>query len=399
MAALCPAPGDDIGLVRGLMATVDCNVGALTREGYGVLSQPGGVVMAVMVSLMTMYVAFIGYRMLLGRSPLHIGELTMSALKIGVVIVLASNWAAYQTVVYDTLFKGPAQLASMLMNAVQPEGSAFRGDPFDGLQVAFDELQRSASAFAGRAGAQASPFVGGVGFGAFALNSSAMLMLLSSLGVVLASKIVLAVLLALAPLVAGLLLFDATRGVVEGWLKAAVVFSIAPFLATLFLALQLTLMEPTLIALAAARGEGRTELAHAVGALVLMSVFLCVLAGAGIAAVMLAAGVRLPRKGSDAAASATRSTSTASSTSTAAPAEMQSRVAAVAAAAAAMERRDTAAPRAGRSQTTDRRITLGADRTSTPAAAVAGGTTPPLGQSYRRASAPRRSAAASRRDR
>ena len=58
-----------------------------------------------------------------------------------------------------------------------------------------------------------------VGFGAFALNSSAFLLLIGSLGVVLASKIVLAVLLAMAPLVAGMLLFEATRGMVEGWLK------------------------------------------------------------------------------------------------------------------------------------------------------------------------------------
>ena len=89
MAALCPTPADDLGLVRALMGTVDCNVGALTREGYGLLSRPDGVVMGVMLSLMTMYVAFIGYRMLLGRSPLQVGELTMSALKIGVGVFIA----------------------------------------------------------------------------------------------------------------------------------------------------------------------------------------------------------------------------------------------------------------------------------------------------------------------
>ena len=399
MALACPAPGPDIGLVRGLIGTVDCNVGTLTREGYGLLSGPGSTVMAVLLTLMTLYVAFIGYRMLLGRTPMRVGEVTVSALKVGVVLALASNWAAYQTVVYDTLFRGPAQLAGMLLSAVQPATSILRGDPFDGLQIVFDELQRSSATFAGRAGAQASPFMGGVGFGAFALNSSAFILLLSSLGVVLASKIVLAVLLAMAPLVAGMLLFDATRAMVEGWLKTAVAFSLAPFLATLFLALQLTMLEPTLVALATMRAEGRADLAPAVGILVLTTVFLVVLAGAGIAAVMLAAGIRLPRKAAGAdAAEATRPAAAGAPGATAAT-ETQTRVAAVAAAAAAMERRETGVARASLSVASERRITVGRERHSAAAAGPSVTTIQPLGQSYRRASAPLRSATASRRDR
>jgi type IV secretion system protein VirB6 len=64
-------------------------------------------------------------------------------------------------------------------------------------------------------------------------------MLLSTLGVVLASKVVLAVLLALAPLIAGLMLFEATQGVVEGWIKAMVALAVAPMVATLALSLEL----------------------------------------------------------------------------------------------------------------------------------------------------------------
>jgi type IV secretion system protein VirB6 len=399
MALACPAPGPEVPLVRALMGTVDCNVFTLTREGYGLLSRPDSAVMVVVTGLLTLYVAFIGYRMMLGRSPLRVGDMSVAAIKIGVVIALATNWAVYQTVVYDTLFKGPAQLAAMLMSAVQPANSAFRGDPFDGLQLAFDELSRSATTFAGRAGSQASPFVGGVGFGAFALNSSAFIMLVSSLGVVLAAKIVLALLLAMAPLVAALLLFEPTRGVVEGWLKACVAFAVAPLLATVFLALQLTMLEPSLILLARMRDEGRADLAPATAVLVLTLVFSAVLTGAGIAAAMIANGIRLPQRFDTPAAEGSNATN---STLVAARAgEVPARAAAIAAAAAAMERREAAGSRlvmaaVSSGSAAERRLSVGGDR-SPPG--VADHVHQPLGQSYRRAASPRHSAATARRDR
>jgi hypothetical protein len=85
----------------------------------------------------------------------------------------------------------------------------------------------------------------------------------------------------------------------------------------------------------------------------------------------------------------------------AAPAELQTRVAAVAAAAAAMERRDSR-PAAGRASIVsmhERRITVGGERAPSAPASSATIQVQPLGQSYRRAAAPRRSASASRRDR
>ena len=74
-------------------------------------------------------------------------------------------------------------------------------------------------------------------------------MLFTTLGVVLAAKIVLGLLLALGPVFVAFLLFDSTRGVFEGWLRAALAFAFMPLFATLALVLQLTLLEPYLLAL------------------------------------------------------------------------------------------------------------------------------------------------------
>ena len=68
MAGACPVPGPDDPLVRGLLGVVDCNVQTVVQTGYASLFQPGGAFVSVLSVLMTIYVALIGYRLLLGRA-------------------------------------------------------------------------------------------------------------------------------------------------------------------------------------------------------------------------------------------------------------------------------------------------------------------------------------------
>ena len=65
-------------------------------------------------------------------------------------------------------------------------------------------------------------------------------MLFSTLGLVLTAKVVLALLLALGPVFAALLLFEQTRGMFDGWLRAAFAFAFIPLFTTLALMVQLT---------------------------------------------------------------------------------------------------------------------------------------------------------------
>lgn len=249
MAGFCPAPAADIGLVQGLLGSVDCNVRVMAEAGYGALAQPGSSFGPALTAILTLYIAILGFGMLMGRTPLRVGDLTITALKIGAVLALATNWPTYQRVVFDTLFLGPTQLATSMLDAIQPPGSALRGNPFDGLQLAYDELQRSAAYYTQRSLSLASPLQGGNAGAAFGLTLASTLMLLMSLGAVLAAKIVLGLLLALGPVFIALLMFDSTRGVFEGWLRAAVAFALTPLLATLALIVQLVMIEPHLVRL------------------------------------------------------------------------------------------------------------------------------------------------------
>jgi len=387
MAALCPAPDAAAPQGRGRLVVVDLNTQALVHTGYSSLFAPESALAGGLTALLTLYVAIVGYRLLLGQSQLRVGEFAITALKLGAVVALATQWDTYQAVVYRFLFEGPQQLASMMLSAVQPENSAFRGNVFDGLQRAFDDLSGAASGFASNATPQTSPLLGGSGFGALLLTSTATTLLLSSLGVLLASKIVLSLLLAVGPIFIALFLFDSTRGLFEGWLRAAIAFAFAPLASILLLGVALTMLEPSLLQMEDLRRRGVYQLGPVYAVATLVLVFAGVSFGAVIAGGMIARGFKLPgRMASPALVAAPDAVSRAVLNEA-----NISRASRVAAAATALERRERVILR---STATSLSSPGSADRRSD--IVVAGARTvgfqtsePRLGQTARRTARPR----------
>jgi type IV secretion system protein VirB6 len=305
-----------------------------------------------------------------------------------------TSWPTYQMLVYDLLFRGPEQLAASMMGAIQPTDSVLRGNPFDGLQVAYDQIQAAATFFARISQPTASPFVGGVPFAAFSLNLSAFLAMFTTLGVVLAAKIVLGLLLALGPVFITFLLFESTRGVFEGWLRAALAFAFVPLFATLALTVQLTLIEPHLLALADMISSGTPNLPAANATFVLTIISSGVSLAGVVAIFIIATGFKLRwtgGKGTSIVVPATASSNLQAAAAAPAFQLLQPRVAAISAAAASLDRRDVRLE----SAEAPRRLTLGARAGGDSVDAIRrdGG-----GRSYRRAAQPRRSASSSRRD-
>jgi type IV secretion system protein VirB6 len=283
----------------------------LVRSGYDALFQPSSVFATVLTVLLTLYVALIGYQLLLGRSQLNITDFALTAVKLGAVVALATQWSAYQTLVYHFLFYGPQQVANVILHGFSARGSAFNGDVFDGLQRAFVDLTSFSPATppgvapAPIAGGALSPggVVGGgalstllskAGFDSLLLLLSAVVLLVSSLGVLLASKIVLGVLLATGPIFIAMLLFDTTRGVFEGWLRACLAFAFLPLATTLMLGVSLTMLEPSLQQVETMRDSGTYMPGVAFGVMVLVTVFAGVSIGLVGAAISIATGLKLP---------------------------------------------------------------------------------------------------------
>ena len=150
MAKACAST--DAGMVQGLIGSVDCRVHDLAQTGYAALAGPGSPVGLLLTGLLTLYVVFIGYRLLLGRGGLRVGDATLQVIKVGLILALATNWNLFQTLVYDTLTRGPTEVGSLLLSGLQGQPS----NPFALLQDAFDGLQQSATLMASRAGAGAA---------------------------------------------------------------------------------------------------------------------------------------------------------------------------------------------------------------------------------------------------
>ena len=337
MAGSCPVPAPDDPIVRALLGVVDCNVRDLVHTGYASLFAPGSALTGLLTALLTIYVAIIGFQLLIGRTQLRVSDFALNAIKLGAVLALATQWDAYQTLVYGALFQGPQQLAASMLSTVQPDGSMFRGDVFDGLQRAFDDLSNAGAGFAAHTQPSASPLMGGTGFGAVLLNASASILLLSSLGVLLAARIVLGLLLAIGPLFIALLLFDSTRGVFEGWLRASLAFAFAPLATTLLLGVALTMLEPSLMQMEEMQRQHIYTLGPVYSVMTLILVFAGVSAGALVAGGMVATGFRLPRR-------AELASRNVFAPQAAAPLVVeQTRAGRVAAAAVALDRRDTSA--------------------------------------------------------
>jgi type IV secretion system protein VirB6 len=353
MAGACPAPSPDDPLVRSLLGTVDCNVQDLVQTGYATLFQPSGVFVTAITAVLTIYVALFGYRLMLGRAQLNVGDLALTAVKLGVVLALATQWGAYQALVYHTLFFAPQQLADIMLHGLRAHGSALDGNVFDGLQRAFTDLtsfspaQPPGAPIAPTVGQNGAPATGGVlstllskaGFDSMLMLISAVILLLSSLGVLLACKVVLGLLLAVGPIFIALLLFDSTRGLFEGWLRASLGFAFAPLAVTLLLGLALNLLEPSLQQIEVMRQVNSYTPGVAFGVMVLVVVFTGVSLGLVAAGAVIAGGFKLPRpsrgvEGLNAPAAAP--------TILSADQASQPRATRTAAAMAAQERRDAA---------------------------------------------------------
>ncbi len=232
---VCAAPAVDRFASR-LLADTDCQAMGMVERGYAALAQPGGTVSIALTGLMVIAVAFFGYRLLLGRGAL-LSDAVGLAIKLGIVLLIATSWASWQALAYDGVARAPSQIASeMLVGIGSPP-------PIESLENTLDNLTSAAVGYRSRAGI-ASPLVGGPAAAAATLNISAILITMSTVGILVATRVVLAILLAIAPAMAGFILFDGTRGLALGWLGAIAAVAIAPAFALLVAAIEFAILTP-----------------------------------------------------------------------------------------------------------------------------------------------------------
>jgi type IV secretion system protein VirB6 len=269
---ICAANAND-GMVFALVETVDCHIRVLVQESYRELVGPNTVFAAAFTGLLTIYIALLGYQLLFGRGGLRVTELPVTALKVGLILAFLTSWAAYQTVFFGLLFDGPRQLMQAMLSPMARAGSGFDGDVYGGLERAFADMSRAASTYGAQASPAANILQGGPMLGAGILWLSGIGMLLASIGVILAVKIVLAFLLAVGPIFIGFFLFETTRGLFDGWIRTTIAFAVAPLMATVFGAAMLMMLQPFLGVLSAKADAGVFDMGPIITIALIVAVF------------------------------------------------------------------------------------------------------------------------------
>lgn len=292
------------GYVTSLTSFVDCRVEDLAQGGYLALGADGSPVRLALTGLVTILVALIGYRLALGhRFEIRDGVLT--AARIGIVLALATQWQAYQALVYNVVIKGPAELAASLSDTAEDRAEALPAR----IEAAYQMLEALAHPRP-NAAAIVVPNSGGAADTALAsppstggaltveeqkrLSTSSVVLLVTSLGAMLSVRVAAGLLLALGPLFAACLLFDGLRGWFEGWVRglaAAVFGSVA---ATAVLALELAVLEPQITEILAGMRSFRLRPGITTEVFASTLLFGIVILATMLLIVRAAAGFRLP---------------------------------------------------------------------------------------------------------
>jgi type IV secretion system protein VirB6 len=289
------------------LRVVDCMSGEAASFAFARLFGTDALLGQALTAALTLYIGFYAIGLLTGRTSLSLSSLTPRMMTLGIALTFATSWVAYQSVIWNLLVGAPDQIASLLIGTQGSATSLFA----DRLDKIFAVVAQAAAATeAATAGMRDT---GSLASGPDLLWLSALLLLLGTVGVLLVARIALAAMLALGPIFIICGLFEGSRGLFEGWLKAAVLFALTPLLAVLIGGATIALLSPMLDSLAAAGGQVPLRLTTT---LFLAAAVYCALMAVTlkISATMVA-GWRLPFGASRERKTSTTSVETASSQS------------------------------------------------------------------------------------
>lgn len=244
MQGYCP----DLSLVGEIsvadsIGAMDCHINTAVETGYDRLFGAGGAFAAVLTILLTVYVALIGYGFLTGRTRLTMTMMSPRIMVMVLVLTFVSVWPAYHAIFYGLLMGGPDEVGAALLGQRGSSVMNFAQE-LDGLFVKFADIARVLDPATAQAAAQHTTVQSGI----TVVNTAALgprpmavtlfwlsglCLLVSTLGVLILTRLVLYLLLILGPVFILFALFPQTRGLFNGWIRTALIFAMAPLFTVL----------------------------------------------------------------------------------------------------------------------------------------------------------------------
>jgi len=292
MIATCAALAEHSGTIRGAMDAVECHSRTYAQAGYEALGGAGSPFQSWLNILLVIYVAALGYRLMMGHDSRSF-NLTTIGLTIGAVVALVGNWTLFQTLVFDLVTKAPLEIAAIVTHPAT-NNSAFAGDPRASIQVVYDQLSLAATDLARASGPNTPIYAGGKSGAAQALWQSSQSLFYATAGVFSLSVITAAVLTAVGPILITLSLFEVTRGLFAGWVRGLLSALLVSLLCWLSAALMLSILEPGLVTLARQRMAGDLQVDTALSVSALVMLLSVVQVGVAAMGVMMAMGFKWP---------------------------------------------------------------------------------------------------------
>ena len=262
------------GLAVPLLETLDCELNRYVAGSFETLFGQAGWLAPVLTSALTIYVVFFAFSLMTGRGGLSLSGLLPRLAVIALALTFITRWGAYQTVLVDLLFDGAGEIAAQMVGGddvpVRLDATLNRLTILAGSEKGLAGLGETVRPRTVREAAKAAkpiseeqPVPARASRSAISETNiiwiSAGILAFGSIGLLVLSKVLLAVLLAVGPLFMVCALFGATRGLFEGWLKTATLYALVPLFTLVLTAGALQIIDPLSMAIAEARRFGGAD--------------------------------------------------------------------------------------------------------------------------------------------
>lgn len=283
------ATATDMGAIRDVLATVDCNTRGFARLGYDALTVQAQF-QNILTAMLVIYVALVGYRLLFASGGARLSDAPGIALKIGTILVLVTNWNVFQTLVFDIASKAPLEIAGLI---TAPFHAPLAAHPVAGVQAVYDTLSEAAQALGKSSPSTAPTYASQSTAAADALAIASGILFMASAGLIAVATIAIGVLTAIGPIFIALFLFLETRGLFVGWVRALAAAGFALLSGWTLIVLMLSALQPWLVELAQQQQAQNIDVQTAITTAAIVFVFAAAEAGLVLAGIMVARGFEL----------------------------------------------------------------------------------------------------------